>query len=147
MNLKYKVLHLVNTAADAKPAAAELKKSKIEFEHLFVDNKEEFSNALEQLSPDIVLCNHPLTSFNCSKVQDVIEAKKLPIPCILVANEISEEDAKDFIEGGADHHIYKDKLTRLPGTIEKIIEEWRQKKSEQGIDELANKKSISKEAL
>ena len=49
-----KILHLEDVALDAELVSHELRKGKIQFEQLVVDNKEDFVKALEDFSPDII---------------------------------------------------------------------------------------------
>ena len=66
-----KILHLEDLQSDAKLVSRQLKKANIEYEGLLVDNKADYITALKNFSPDIILADHTLPSF------DSLEALKI----------------------------------------------------------------------
>jgi PAS domain S-box-containing protein len=134
MKQAYRVLHLSTDFANTGKAAWELKKSKTEFEHLVVLDKEEFLNALGQFSPDIILCDHSLTPFNCKQALEIIKLKKIIIPYIRILP--SCEVSCDLFEEGADEYIYTGDEEGLPTAIKNAIEKYLSKKErKQGAEQ------------
>ena len=125
MNEPLKILHLEDVPLDAELVNYELKKGKIQFETLVVDNKEDFINALREFSPDIILSDHNLPSLNSIDALKIVKDAGLKIPVILVTAAMSEEFAVDVMKGGAVDYVLKDRLQRLPTAIKSAMEKFR----------------------
>lgn len=121
MNEALKILHLEDLAADVEIVERQLKKSNIVFEKLVVDSKEEFIDALKEFSPDIIISDHSLPSFNSLEALKIIQALGIKIPFILVTATVSEEFAAAIMQAGAFDYILKDRLQRLPNAITKAM--------------------------
>lgn len=148
MSDKYKILHLEDVATDAELAAKELKKNHISFEHHVIDREEEYIDALDNFSPDIILCDHSLPSFNSREALKIIKAKKLDIPFILITATMTEEVAMTVVKEGADDFILKDRLNRLPNAVLNSIRKYRlEKERKQLIEEADKKEALSKKLL
>ena len=127
---KCKILHIEDVAADAELAARELKKY-FDFEHLVVDKEEDYRAALNSFSPDVILCDHSLPSFNSLEALKIVQTKGLSVPFILVTATVSEEFAVEVIKQGADDYILKDRLSRLPVAVHNALEKNRLEKEKQ----------------
>lgn len=117
MEKKLKILHLEDSSSDAELVKRVLKKSSINYDILLVDCKIEFIKALDTFSPDIILSDHSLPSFNSHEALSIIKSKGNKVPFILITANVSEEFAVDVIGRGADDYILKDRLERLPTAI------------------------------
>ncbi|MEJ0103596.1 MAG: PAS domain S-box protein [Bacteroidota bacterium] len=117
-----KILHLEDLPDDAEMVARELKKTIKHAEILHVDNKEDYIKALENFSPDIILSDHSLPSFDSHEALAIILKGDFSIPFILVTATVSEEYAVEIIKEGADDYILKERLQRLPAAIENALE-------------------------
>jgi DNA-binding NtrC family response regulator len=124
MDKTLKILHLEDVPLDAELVSHELRKGKIQFEQLVVDNKEDFINALKDFSPDIILSDHNLPSLNSIDALKIIKDEGLKIPVILVTAAMSEEFAVDVMKGGAIDYVLKDRLQRLPTAIKSAMENY-----------------------
>ncbi|MCW3109317.1 MAG: domain S-box, partial [Segetibacter sp.] len=148
MTDRYKILHLEDVSTDAELVARELEKSNISFEHLVINSEKDYVQALDQFSPDIILCDTSLHSFNSHEAIKIIKTKKLYIPFILITASMSEEVAMSVVKEGADDYIFKDRLKRLPHALINAIEKNRfEKEHTQLIDEVLEKETLSKELL
>lgn len=87
-----------------------------------VTNKEDFVQALEQKTFDVVLSDHQLPQFSSLEALQICNQKKLNIPFILVTGAVSEEFAVKILQEGASDYVLKDRLQRLPVAIERAIE-------------------------
>ena len=128
---KLRILHLEDSSSDAELVHRVLKKGNLEFERLLIDTKTEFLKALVTFTPDIVLCDHSLPSFNSYEALEILEEADLNIPFILITANVSEEFAVNVINKGADDYILKDRLKRLPIAIQNALEKYRFKKERQ----------------
>lgn len=117
MKTKIKILHLEDTPADAELVERELKKGNIHFEKLVVVNKTAFEKALKEFSPDIILSDHTLPSFNSMDAIKIMRQQGINIPFILVTATVSDDYAVEVMKAGADDYILKDRLHRLPQAV------------------------------
>ncbi|MEO6330154.1 MAG: ATP-binding protein [Ginsengibacter sp.] len=122
MSQKLKILHLEDLQSDAELVARELLKGKIDSEILVCDNRVAFVNAIKNFSPDIILSDHSLPSFNSFEALEIVNNLDSKIPFILITSTVSEEFAVDVMKKGADDYILKDRLQRLPAAIINSIE-------------------------
>lgn len=147
MKNKLKILHLEDTPADAELVERELKKGKIQFEKLVVDNKTAFEKALTEFAPDIVITDHSLPSFDSLEAIRIMKQKGIKIPVILVTATVSDEYAVEIMKAGADDYILKDRLHRLPQAVLNAMEKYNLESAKEAvIDKLISSQLHLKEA-
>src|ERR1035437_2842598 len=121
---KIKILHLEDMPSDVELVARELRKSTIKYEISVAKNKKEFIKALKEFSPDIILSDHSLPSFNSISALKLLRESGREIPLILVTATIPDEEAAQVMKEGADDYILKDRLSRLPIAIVNTLEKF-----------------------
>jgi PAS domain S-box-containing protein len=125
MNKDLKILILEDLLEDVDLIERELKRAGIRFTSTVVNNQKEFEDAL-MARPDVILSDHSLPSFNSIDALKIYKEKQsqfdFEAPFILVTGAVSEEFAVNCIKAGADDYILKDRLKRLPGSIENALE-------------------------
>jgi len=131
MGDKIKILHLEDSPSDAGLIARELKNGKVNCEILVVDTKEKFEKALDDLGPDIILCDNSVPSLDSSSALTLVREKALTIPLIIVTATMSEEFAVNVMKQGAADYVFKDRLHRLPEAILGALEKWQLKEAQQ----------------
>ena len=117
MTKKIKILHLEDVESDADLVSRMLKKENIDAEIMVVDNKEDYVKAIVEYTPDIILSDHTLPSFNSSEALHIFLQSGMKIPFILVTATVSEEYAVSVIKAGANDYVLKDHLEKLPEAI------------------------------
>ncbi|MEO5976046.1 MAG: ATP-binding protein [Chryseolinea sp.] len=127
MHKEIKILMLEDQEEDAWLIARELKKEKLVFTSMRVDTRTEFSLALDNFLPDVILSDHSLPQFNSIEALDICHQKKINIPFLLVTGAVSEEFAVSCLKKGADDYVLKSNLSRLALAIRHAI---RQRKYE-----------------
>ncbi len=120
-----KILHLEDLRSDSELVDRELKKAGLDFEKQLVENKPDFVSALHDYSPDIILSDHSLPSFDSQEALRTVKKLGFEIPFILVTATVSEEYAVSIMKEGASDYILKDRLQRLPSAILSVIERYR----------------------
>ncbi|MEO7524184.1 MAG: PAS domain S-box protein, partial [Ferruginibacter sp.] len=125
---KIKILHLEDLKSDAELIHRALKKGNFAFDTLLVDTKVNFIKALKEFSPDVILADHSLPSFNSNEALEIFHHTGLKIPFILITSAMSDEFAVDIIKRGANDYILKDRLNRLPTAIISLLEKFRLEK-------------------
>jgi two-component system sensor histidine kinase UhpB len=124
MTQSLKILHLEDLPSDADMVMRELKKAGITGEIFLADNKEDFIKALIEFSPDIILSDHSLPSFNSHEALKIVKEMGIEIPFILITATVSEEYAVNIIKEGASDYILKDRLQRLPNAIVAALDKY-----------------------
>src|SRR5258706_7702367 len=117
MKDKIKILHLEDLPSDAELIEMKLQESNLQIESLIVDTREEFIAGLNQFSPDIVLADHSVSSFNSMEALKIVIANERKIPFILVSALLSQDYINSMIKAGVSDHILKDHLDQLPDAI------------------------------
>ncbi len=137
MDKKLKILHLEDVHSDALLISQAIKKGNFDFKLLIVDTRDKFIKALKEATPDIILADHSLPSFNSNEALAILQKAGLKIPFIVVTATMSDEFAADMILRGADDYIIKDRLHRLPTAIHNALEKFSFEKERQiFLDEL-----------
>lgn len=112
-----RILHLEDLTADADLVEWELKNGNIKCEIFVTKGKSDFSKALDEFDPDVVLSDHSLPAFNSVEAFEMVKAKDASIPFILVTATVSEEFAVACMRSGVYDYILKDRLQRLPQSV------------------------------
>jgi len=120
-----KILHIEDIKSDAELVERTLLKSGIVFEKLIVDTRPDYTKALTQFNPDIILSDHSLPTFNSLEALQILKQSGLDIPFILITATVSEEFAVNVMKEGASDYVLKDRLQRLPSAVINAIEKHR----------------------
>lgn len=112
-----------------------LRKSGLNFESKQVDTELEFSEAISNYSPDVILSDHTLPQFNSIEALRLCKQVGLSVPFILVTGAVSEEFAVTCIKEGADDYILKANLSRLPASINSLLKQYEQVNREKLAEE------------
>ncbi len=121
MTKQLKILHIEDNPADAGLIARELKQSGIDFTVKVVETKNDYSSALKNYNPDIILSDHSLPQFDSIEALSIYNENNFEIPFILITGSVSEEFAIRCIKEGADDYILKNNLVRLPSAIKQAL--------------------------
>ena len=91
------------------------------FEHVCVDTRAEFLDAIATFDPDVVLSDHGLPGFNSREALKLCLKERPSTPFILVTGTVSDEYAVSCLHDGADDYILKSNLSRLPSAIRSAL--------------------------
>jgi PAS domain S-box-containing protein len=136
ISTKMKILHLEDQVSDADLVAHILKKANIDFEMKLVSTRQEYTEALEEFKPELIISDHNLPAFNSMEAMEVLRKARLKIPFVLVTGTVSEEFAVEAMRAGADDYILKDRLQRLPVAIQGVLEKYRLEQEKKKSDTL-----------
>ena len=122
MDTHLKIVLLEDSITDAELIKRLLlnENSQLEF-HIAMD-KSSFLDSLEKFTPDVVLSDHSLPSFDSAEALKITRQWQQHVPFILVTGTVSEEYAAKMIKLGADDYILKDRMTRLSGAIHSALQ-------------------------
>jgi len=119
-----RVLVLEDRDSDAELMLHELRRAGFAPAWRLVNSKADF---LANLAPDIdvVLADYHLPMFDAPHALELLQARELDIPFIVVSGTINEEAAVDCMKRGAADYLLKDRLARLGPAVTRAIEERR----------------------
>lgn len=121
MKNKLKILMLEDEQDDAELIGRSMIKAGLLFESKRVDTKDDFSVAITNYNPDVILSDHSLPQFNSLEALKVCKQIGPSIPFILVTGTVSEEFAVTCLKEGADDYLLKSNLARLPLAIQNAL--------------------------
>lgn len=125
MEKDYRILILEDLEEDAYLIERTLKKEGMKFITQRVDTEDEYTNAVINFRPDIVLSDHTLPQFNSYKALKIFKQYHPGAPFILVTGTVSEEFAVNCLKDGADDYVLKSNLARLPSAIMNALKQRR----------------------
>jgi two-component system sensor histidine kinase UhpB len=142
-----KILYLEDSPQDAELTGRILKTAGIHFTLKLVDTQDEYTQALNEYDPDLILADHSLFQFNSSEALKIFKNCDLKIPFILVTGTVSEEFAVNILKQGADDYLLKNNLVRLPSSILNNLEKYRlERERQEYLDNIIANESVMKEA-
>ena len=118
-----RVLMLEDTPADAELLEHMLRKAALAFIARRVDTESAFKRALEDFRPDIVLADYRLPAYDGLAAIEYAHQCYPDLPVIMVTGALGEEKAIELLRAGARDYILKDRLTRLPAAILRVLAE------------------------
>jgi PAS domain S-box-containing protein len=153
MYKELRILILEDVPLDAELEEHELRKSGLVFTSKIVDTKEAFQESLDEFSPDLILSDYELPSFNGLEALRIAQGKCPDVPFILVSGKVGEEFAIEKLKEGATDYVLKGNLKRLVPSVKRALEEAKQiidrKRAEEKMhlrtEELSGLHMISKE--
>jgi two-component system sensor histidine kinase UhpB len=133
-----RILMLEDSALDVSIILKTLSNLSLPFECTVVNSEKDYTEKLEQFDFDIILSDYQLPAFDAAKALQLRNKTKSSIPFILITGAVSEDVAISMIKEGANDYILKDRLQRLPLSIEKAI-----KKQQLSLDKESIEASLS----
>ncbi len=117
------ILLLEDSEIDADILIMFLKRQKITFSHTRVWTKEQFINALELSSYDIIIADHSLPQFTGMDAFRIMNSKDKTrgMPFILLTGTVPEHILIQYAKEGLGEYILKDNLLRLPSAIDHLL--------------------------
>ena len=123
MKEKLKILILEDNASDAELMERALQDSGISFSAVRADTEESFEAALNDFHPDLILSDYSLPAYNGRLALEFVQSTSPETPVIMVTGALGEEAAVELLKAGAKDYVLKDRITRLPFAIKRVLEE------------------------
>jgi CheY-like chemotaxis protein len=120
-----KVLMLEDCPNDANLCMLALQRAGYQVCADVVSTYQEFSEHLDHNEYDVILADYQLPTWTGLKALQLMKEQGQEIPFILVTGHVSEETALEVITAGADDYILKDRLSRLPLAVRRVLREQR----------------------
>jgi len=128
MSLPIRILMLEDNPLDTELNVRALKKGGLDLEIVQVDSEASFLDALSTFNPELILSDYNLPSYDGFKALKATQAFDPDIPFIFVTGAIGEEAAVTMLKCGAVDYILKDRLARLPESVNRALEDARHKR-------------------
>jgi len=123
MSEKLKVLILEDVPTDAELMIEELAEAGMTFVSKRVATKTSFVSAIADFSPDIILSDYSLPSFDGLGALKIAREKCPDVPFIFVSGALGEEMAIDLLKKGATDYVLKNRLSRLEPAVSRALHE------------------------
>ncbi len=121
MGIPLRVLIVEDSEDDKELVLRELRRGGYDPVFERVDTAEAMGMALNQQTWDIIISDYSMPNFNARAALEVLKAKALDIPFIIVSGTIGEETAVAAMKAGANDYLMKGNLARLVPAIEREL--------------------------
>jgi PAS domain S-box-containing protein len=122
-NGELSILILEDVATDAELMELELTEAGLNFASQRVWTKAAFVEALEARTPDIMLSDYSLPSFDGLSALEIARSMCPEIPFIFVSGALGEERAIELLKQGATDYVLKHRLSRLAPAVSRALQE------------------------
>lgn len=134
-----RVLILEDNPADAELMQFELEEAGLAFTSKVVMTEEDFAQAIQEFSPDLILSDYDLPKYNGTLALTEVKRRCPETPFILVTGAVSEDRAIEILTQGAKDYVLKSRLQqRLVPAVKRALaeaEEQRARKMAEGDKE------------
>ena len=123
-----RVLVVEDSEDDAVLLLRQLQKEKFQVAHVRVQTGPDMEAALDRGGWDIVISDHYMPAFDSLSALNMVKAKGLDIPFIVVSGAIGEEAAVELLRAGAADFIKKGNWARLVPAVRRELREARHRR-------------------
>jgi PAS domain S-box-containing protein len=124
-----RVLNLEDNPLDTELVERELRKAALEFTLTRVSGREDFTRALLDEAPDLIISDHNVPQFDGRAALDLARAHTPDVPFILFTGSLNEEAAVSYMKAGASDYILKDRIARLGPAVRDALERARERRA------------------
>jgi len=135
MEMTLKVLIIEDNPDDVLLLVHELRKGGYNPDYKVVENGPSMSEALQEQSWDIILCDFVLPVFGGLEALRVLQQSGLDLPFIIVSGHIGEDTAVDIMKAGVHDVIQKSNLKRLVPAITRELEDAANRRERRKMEE------------
>ncbi len=128
MTKELRILLLEDNMADAEMLEEELRRTKIPFSLKRVFLKESFIKSFEDFSPDIILADYTLPSFDGMTALSIVKEMCPEVPFIFVSGTIEEGVAIEALKNGAVDYVYKNRISKLAPAVRRALSEIKERR-------------------
>jgi DNA-binding NarL/FixJ family response regulator len=140
MNKELRILILEDVPTDAELIQFELTEAGTAFVPLCVADRASFLKALEEFSPDIILSDYSLPSFDGISALKIAVDKCADVPFVFVSGALGEETAIELLKQGATDYVLKSRLSRLAPAVTRALQEVEERNERKAAEEALKKR-------
>ncbi|MFA7619202.1 MAG: response regulator [Thiohalomonadaceae bacterium] len=130
-----KILLLEDTPSDAALVEYELRSAGLSFTTLRVESRDQFTRALVEFAPDLILADFKLPAFDGLSALEIASARGDDVPFIFVTGAMGEEVAIESLRRGATDYVLKDHLSKLAPAVERALQEAQARRQRRAAEE------------
>ena len=134
------ILILEDVTTDAELIKDELREAGTVFTPSCVKDKASYLKALDEFSPDIILSDYSLPSFDGLSALKLAGRKCPDVPFIFVSGALGEETAIELLKQGATDYVLKSRLSRLGPAVSRALQEVKERKERKMAEEELKKR-------
>lgn len=127
MKKRIRILMVEDDDADAALIQHALRQDGLLFTITRVETGEAFARALEEHTPDVILSDYALPTFDGYQALAIAQKRYPDVPFIFVTGTMGEEVAIDTLKNGATDYVLKVRLTRLGPAVQRALRETRER--------------------
>lgn len=116
-----KILFAEDLISDFELAKWEIENGGVKFIFQRVDTEEEFRHALHEFSPDLVISDYSMPSFDGLKALEITRESNPYLPFIMLTGSTNEETAVECLKRGASDYVLKERIKRLPFAVKEAM--------------------------
>jgi PAS domain S-box-containing protein len=116
-----RILFVEDQETDRMLAEMEIRRRGLKTTSVRVDSESGLRKALGEFSPDIIISDYSMPSFDGMSALETAREIDPEIPFIIVTGSRNEEVAVECMKAGADDYIIKENMNRLVSAIEAAI--------------------------
>ncbi|HET9034331.1 MAG TPA: response regulator [Dokdonella sp.] len=120
-----RVLLVEDDANDAELLIDELRSGGLQLDSRLVDTEADFSTALDEFDPDIVVSDLSMPAFSGYRALELLRERSAIVPFIFVSGTMGEEAAIKALKSGATDYLLKERIARLPSAVERAVQQAR----------------------
>lgn len=128
---QYRFLHIEDNPLDAELVADRLRAGGLLFEHVVVDSRASFVEALPARVYDLILADYSLPDFDGLAALKMVRQTDGRIPFVFVSGVLGEDVAVETLLSGATDYVLKQKMDRLVPAVLRAITEYDDYRSRQ----------------
>jgi diguanylate cyclase (GGDEF)-like protein/PAS domain S-box-containing protein/putative nucleotidyltransferase with HDIG domain len=98
-----------------------------------VETAEDLAAALDD-PPDLVIVDCSMPRFTGPEGIEMVKARGLDVPCVVVSATVGEETAVEMMRAGAADYVMKSNLSRLPVVVERELREARERAGRREVE-------------
>lgn len=136
MKQSLKILNIEDNPSDAKLIQSTLIAEGIPCNIVVVRTHEDFINALEKNTFDLILAEYSLSKFDGLSALEITKEQTPDVPFIVVTGAISEELAVKMLKCGATDYVLKDRLSCLVPAVNRALRETEERKERKRAEKL-----------
>jgi DNA-binding NarL/FixJ family response regulator len=145
MNRDLRILILEDVPTDAELIQFELREAGTTFVPRCVIDKTSYLKAIGEFSPDIILSDYSLPSFDGLSALKLAGEKCPDVPFIFVSGALGEETAIELLKRGATDYVLKSRLSRLAPAVVRALQEVQERQEKKAAEQALELKSRSLE--
>ena len=134
------ILVLEDVMTDAELIKDELREAGTVFRPCCVKDKAAYLKALDEFSPDIILSDYSLPSFDGLSALKLAGRKCPDVPFIFVSGALGEETAIELLKQGATDYVLKSRLSRLGPAVSRALQEVKERNERKMAEEELKKR-------